>query len=151
MKQNSISREAVLLVHFLAGMKGEGKTRKLIDMANQNAKETDGNLVFIDDDKRHIHDLHRDIRFVEAGTGELANYREFIGFVLGILAMNSDIRHIYVDGINNILAQDVVQDDCLKKMKDRLITLAAANNVAFTISVHCDRNSLPEDIKAVLI
>jgi len=138
-------------VYFLAGMKGEGKTRKLIEMANQNAKETDGNLVFIDDDKRHIHDLHRDIRFVEAGAGELANYREFIGFVLGILAMNSDIRHIYVDGINNILAKDVVENDCLKKMKDRLDTLAKTHHVAFTISLHCNRDNLPEDIKAVLI
>jgi hypothetical protein len=139
------------LVHFLAGRKGEGKTRKLIDMANQNAKETDGNLVFIDDDKRHIHDLHRDIRFIEAGRGELANYREFTGFVLGILAMNSDIRHIYVDGINNILAQDVVADDCLTKLKNRLDFLSEANHVEFTISLHCDRESLPEDIKSVMI
>lgn len=144
-------REAVTLVQFLAGMKGEGKTRKLIDMANQNAKVTDGHLVFIDDDRRHSRDVHRDIRFVEAGSGELANYREFIGFVLGILSQNSDIRHIYVDGLNNILAQDVVADDCLKKLKDRLDSLVKTNEVAFTISLHCDRDSLPEDIKKAII
>ncbi|MCL2386060.1 MAG: hypothetical protein FWC89_00780 [Defluviitaleaceae bacterium] len=139
------------MVQFLAGLKGEGKTRKLIDMANQNAKVTDGHLVYIDDDKRHIHDLHRDIRFVEAGKGELANYREFIGFVLGILSQNSDIKHIYVDGLNNILAQDVVADDCLSKLKNRFDDLVKTADVAFTISIHCEKESLPEDIKAALV
>jgi hypothetical protein len=132
-------------------MKGEGKTRKLIDMANADAKTTDGHLVFIDDDKRHIFDLHRDIRFVEAGRGELANYREFIGFVLGILSQNSDIRHIYADGLNNILAEDVVCSDSLIKLKNRLDSLGKTEQVSFTISVHCERNDLPEEIKASLI
>jgi hypothetical protein len=139
------------MVQFLAGLKGEGNTRKLIDMANQNAKVTDGNLVYIDDDTRHMHDLHRDVRLVEAGKGELANYREFIGFVLGILSQNSDIKHIYVDGLNNILAQDVMSDDCLTKLKKRFDDLVKTAEVAFTISIHCDKDSLPEDIRAALI
>ncbi|MDR0273612.1 MAG: hypothetical protein LBI27_09890 [Clostridiales bacterium] len=139
------------MVQFLAGMKGEGKTRKLIDMANNDAKVTDGHLVFIDDDKRHIFDLHRDIRFVEAGKGELANYREFIGFVLGILSQNSDIKHIYVDGLNNILAKDGVTNDALLKLKNRLDSLAKTDQVGFSISIHCDRESLPDEIKEALI
>ena len=143
-----------LLVQFLAGFKGEGKTRKIIEMANQNAKVTDGNLVFIDDDKRHIFDLHRDIRFVEARRGELDNYREFVGFVLGILSQNSDIKHIYVDGLTNILAQSeeiIIIGEILQKLKSRLDTLPELENVDFTISVHCDKDKLPDDIKAVLV
>ena len=139
------------MVQFMAGLKGEGKTRKLIDMANQDAKVTDGHLVFIDDDKRHIFDLHRDIRFVEAGKGELANYREFVGFVLGILSQNSDIRHIYVDGLNNILQKDSLDNEALLKLKARLDATAKTDQVAFTISIHCDRDSLPDEIKAVVI
>ena len=139
------------MVQFLAGMKGEGKTRKLIDMVNENAKTTDGHLVFIDDDKRHIFDLHRDIRFVEAGKGELANYRELIGFVLGILSQNSDIQHIYIDGLNNILADDAVCNESLVKLKTRLDSLAKTEQVSFTISVHCEREGLPEEIKKALV
>jgi hypothetical protein len=144
-------KEAVHLVKFLAGMKGEGKTRKLIDMANENAKTTEGNLVFIDDDKRHIFDLHRDIRFVEAGKGELANYRELIGFVLGILSQNSDIQHIYIDGLNNILEDGAVNVESLKKFKTRLDSLASAEHVSFTISIHFEPNDLPEEIKQALV
>ncbi|MCL2356537.1 MAG: hypothetical protein FWC70_05155 [Defluviitaleaceae bacterium] len=139
------------MVQFMAGMKGEGKTRKLIDMANNNAKTTDGNLVYIDDDMRHSRDVHRDIRYVDAGKGELANYREFIGFVLGILSQNSDIKHIYVDGLNNILEANAVTNDALIKLKHRFDALVKTADVAFTISVHCDKDSLPDEIKASLV
>ena len=136
-------------VMFMAGQKGEGKTRKLIDMVNNEAKTTDGHLVFIDDDKRHIFDLHRDIRFVETGKGLLSNYREFAGFILGILSQNSDIQHIYVDGLNNIV--ETVDNESLLKLQARLEAVARVDDVDFTISVHCDKNSLPDAIKAALV
>ena len=136
-------------VAFMAGLKGEGKTRKLIEMANQEAKTTDGHLVFIDDDKRHIFDLHRDIRFVETGRGLLSNHREFTGFILGILSQNSDIQHIYVDGLNNIVED--VNIESLLKLQARLKAIAKVDDVSFTISVNWDEKSLPEEIKAALI
>jgi len=142
------------MVKFLAGLKGEGKTRKLIDMANENVKITDGHVVFIDDDKRHIHDLHRDIRFVETEKGLLSNYREFIGFVLGILSQNSDITHIYLDGLNNIICNICDKDpkgEDLVKLKERLDQLSEKEHVNFTISLHCNKDDLPEEIKAALV
>jgi len=142
------------MVKFLAGLKGEGKTRKLIDMANENVKVTDGHLVFIDDDRRHSRDLHRDIRFVEAEKGLLANYREFIGFVLGILSQNSDITHIYVDGLSNIISSicDISpQSDEIIKLKKRLEEIAASEDVEFILTLHCTVDDLPEEIKTVLI
>ena len=139
------------MVKIMAGLKGEGKTRKLIDMANENAKVTDGHLVFIDDDKRHIFDLHRDIRFVEAGKGELEGWKEFVGFVLGILSQNSDIKHIYVDGITNILQKYAVEGKALLELKQRLDGIASLNHVEFTISVHCEPDTLPPELKDSLI
>ena len=136
-------------VRFMAGQKGEGKTRKLIEMANNEAKKTDGHLVFVDDDKRHIHDLHRDIRFVETGKGLLSNYREFTGFILGILSQNSDIQHIYVDGLNNIV--ETVDNESLLKLQKRLETVAKVDDVCFTVSVNWEKESLPEEIKAALV
>ncbi|MCL2405889.1 MAG: hypothetical protein FWC92_10145 [Defluviitaleaceae bacterium] len=136
-------------VAFMAGQKGEGKTRKLIEMANNEAKTTDGHLVFIDDDKRHIHDVHRDIRFVETGKGLLSNHREFTGFILGILSQNSDIQHIYVDGLNNIV--EMVDNESLVKLQKRLEVIAKVDDVNFTVSVNYDKDSLPEEIKAALI
>lgn len=52
-------------VKILAGEKGEGKTKRMIDMANAAGKEAKGNIVFVDDDNSHMYDLHYSVRFVE--------------------------------------------------------------------------------------
>lgn len=46
------------MVKILAGEKGEGKTKRMIDMANAAGKEAKGNIVFVDDDNSHMYDLH---------------------------------------------------------------------------------------------
>ena len=137
------------MVKFIAGYKGEGKTQKMIQMANEHVKTADGHLVFIDDDRRHTREVHRDIRFVETGKGELANYREFIGFVLGILSQNSDIQHIYIDGLTNIVK--ALDNESLVKLKVRLESISRTDTVDFTISVNYEPETLPEEIKAALL
>ena len=70
------------MVQILAGEKGEGKTKILIDLANESVSTSDGDVIYIDDDKRHIYDLNHKIRFVEVSEFPLANYRELIGFMV---------------------------------------------------------------------
>jgi len=137
------------MVQFIAGGKGEGKTKKLIDNANAQVKTTDGHLVFIDDDRRHMYDLHRDIRFVETGRGLLSNYREFIGFVMGILSQNSDIQTIYIDGVTNIIAMIDAVD--LVKMTKRLESISKADHVDFVACINWKTEELPDEIKLLLI
>jgi len=136
------------MVHFIAGGKGEGKTKKLIERANAQLAVTDGNLVFIDDDRRITSDLHYNIRFIEAGKGVLANYREFIGFVLGILAMDSDIKTVYIDGLNNIIKK--IESDDLVKFAIRLKYLSEKNDVEFVACINWKKEDLPEEIVELL-
>jgi hypothetical protein len=142
-------KEAVDMVQFIAGGKGEGKTKKLIDLANDNAKTTDGHIVFIDDDKRHIFDLNYDIRFVETGKNFLSNHREFIGFLLGVLSQDNDIKNIYVDGLTNIVTS--VDNDSLIKLAARLDEISKQSAVDFLISINYAKDSLPGEIKALLL
>jgi hypothetical protein len=137
------------MVKFMAGQKGQGKTRKLIDMANEALKTADGHLVYIDDDRRHTREIDRDIRFVEAGKGVLSNYREFVGFILGILSMDSDVEHIYVDGLCNIVK--TLDNEALLKMTKKLENVCRRDGVAFTISVNYEPDTLPEEIKELLM
>ena len=137
------------MIQFLAGQKGEGKTKRLIQMANDAVKTTDGHVVFIDDDKRHIYDLHYDIRFVETGEFPLSNYREFIGFVCGILSQNNDITEIFVDGLRNIVK--TVENEDLVKLIKKLDTLSTNNSVNFIISLNCDPATSPEELRNLMI
>jgi hypothetical protein len=143
------------MVQFIAGRKGEGKTKKLLDMVNKNAKTADGNLIFIDDDRRHMYDLPHDIRFVETGKHFLSNTREFVGYLLGIMVMDNDIEHIYVDGLTNIVDNlDKTSkefNDQLLELTNRLKSLSEQSTVHFTVCINCDKETLPDEIKAILI
>ena len=137
------------MVQFIAGGKGEGKTKRLIDLANTCAKTTDGHLVFIDDDSRHIYDLNHAIRFVDTTTYPLYNHNDFIGFISGILSMDSDIKCIYVDGLTNIIK--IADDESLVKLITKLEILSAREDVDFIISMNCRAVDLPDEVKKLLV
>ena len=136
------------MVQFIAGDKGEGKTKLLIERANQQLKVTDGNLVFIDDDRRTTSDLHYNIRFIEAGKRTLSNYREFVGFVLGILAMDNDITTVYIDGLTNIIEK--LDEEDLVKLAKRMQFLSQVNEVEFVVCVNWKKEELPAEIVQLL-
>ena len=137
------------MIRLITGGKGAGKTKKLIDMANKAVKDTDGHVVFIDDDNRHIYDLHYDIRFVETADFPLSNYREFIGFVCGILSQDSDITEVFVDGLTNVIR--TVDGESLLKLRKKLDQLSATRNLDFIISINYEDSDLPEEMRELVV
>ena len=55
------------MIQIIAGKKGSGKTKRLIDMTNQIAAESPADVVFLDDDDRYIREINHKARFVNAG------------------------------------------------------------------------------------
>ena len=137
------------MIQFLAGAKGIGKTKRLLEMANAAVRSTDGDLVYIDDDRRHMYDLHYDIRFVETGGYPLTDCNIFIGFICGVLSQNSDIKGIYVDGLTNII--ESIDDGDLSELARKLGVLSDDNSVDFIISVNWEEDKLPDNVRALLV
>lgn len=133
------------MVQILAGEKGEGKTKVLIDLANESVSTSDGDVIYIDDDKRHIYDLNHKIRFVEVSEFPLANYRELIGFIYGIFSQNSDITKVFVDGIFKIVQS--LGDEDLIKLVTRLDSMSKAYNVDFVLAGNVDPADLPKEVE----
>ena len=133
------------MVQILAGEKGEGKTKVLIDLANESVSTSDGDVIYIDDDKRHIYDLNHKIRFVEVSEFPLANYRELIGFIYGIFSQNSDITKVFVDGIFKIV-QSLGNEDLIKLVA-RLDSMSKAYNVDFVLAGNVDPAELPKEVE----
>ncbi len=137
------------MVQILAGEKGEGKTKKLIEMANAKVAAASGNVVYIDDDSRHMYDLKHDIRFVEVAEFPLANYRELIGFIYGIFSQNSDIEAIFIDGLFKIV-KNLPSEDIIKLMS-KLTSMSDKYKVDFTIAANAVTSDLPVEIHDLLI
>ena len=136
------------MIQILAGEKGQGKTKRLIEMANEASKTIDGNVVFIDDDSRHMYDLHYGIRFVETSKYKICDYEVFIGFIYGILSQNGDIQKIFVDGLSNII-QSLNGED-VENLCEILERISTDYSVDFVIIYSAPLNEVPEKVKKYL-
>jgi Tfp pilus assembly ATPase PilU len=68
------------MIHVFCNKRGSGKTKALINLANDRILEANGHVVYIDDDKRRLYDLDRRIRFISTGEYGLKDYNCFYGF-----------------------------------------------------------------------
>lgn len=136
------------MIRLLASAKGEGKTKRLINMANESAKVTNGHLVYIENDKRHIYDLHYDIRFIETKDYPITNYNEFFGFLCGILSQDRDVQTVYIDGILKIIE---FTDNELEKFIDNLNKLCETFEVDFVVGISKKDDELSDKLKGYLV
>lgn len=137
------------MIQILVGEKGQGKTKKLIEMANEASKTIDGNVVFIDDDSRHIYDLHYGIRFVETSKCKICNYEVLVGFIYGILSQNGDIEKIFIDSLGNIVAS--LPDEDVVNLCEILDRISEEYSVDFILIYSRPVNTISEDIKKYIV
>lgn len=136
------------MFNLIAGKEGSGKTKRLIKMANDEVAISNGNVIFIDDDKRHMYELKHDMRFISMEEFPVKTSDEFFGFLCGIISNNYDIETIYIDGLQKVMKADMKDvDDFIDKTKQ----IAKEYKVKFVTTMSCDETSLTEETKNTLI
>ncbi len=129
------------MIKLVYGSKGTGKTKRLIDAANDNAKNAKGLSVFITDTKRYMYDLNRNIRFVDIKDWTITGEDALCGFVKGIAAGNSDYEFIYIDGIARIAGKGLKELAGIFFMLDKI---SAENGITVTITCSAAKEELPD-------
>jgi KaiC/GvpD/RAD55 family RecA-like ATPase len=137
------------MVSIIAGERGSGKTKRLIKLAHERLKECGGYVVFIDDDERQMYELNREIRFVSTKEFPLANYRELVGFIYGILSQNSDIKEIFIDSLNNVIEK--YDDEVLHKLIDRFNHISKTHDLNISFSMDGAAGTLPEKARELVL
>lgn len=133
------------MIHVFCGQRGSGKTKKLIDLANDNVQFARGESVYIDDDNRAMLVLNRNIRFISTDDFKLKDYESFYGFLCGLISENYDIEYIYIDELSNIVrGKDLYSANSLF---EKINELSRRYEVKFFINLNHDCEDLPEFIK----
>ena len=133
------------MVQLLAGEKGSGKTKVLLEKANAAAGVSDGNIVFLDLDNSHMYELKNSVRLINVSDYDITSPDQFYGFVAGIISQNHDIQQMYFDSYCKISAQE----DC--NITDNVEKLAALSNkysVDMVLSVSLERSKFPAELQA---
>ena len=136
------------MIQVIHGKKGSGKTKRILDMANEAIKEHKGDIIFVDDDNRYMYDLRHEVRFVNASDYGSDSPEMFFGFLCGMLAQNFDINVIYIDAFLKLVKVDVRNTE---SFFSRLEALSEAHNVQFVLSVSVDDAIAPDFIRKYFI
>ena len=121
------------MIRVTIGLKGSGKTKKLIDGANAAVGSEKGDVVCVTYSSRLIHDIDRGIRLINTEPFDIKNFDMFGGFICGVISENYDITHIFIDSIFKIIPGGSMED--LDGFMATLENLEKQFDVSFTIMV----------------
>jgi hypothetical protein len=130
------------MVKLLIGKKGTGKTKMIIELANEQVEEAKGTVVFINKNQRLMCDIKHKIRVVcMEDFPNITNSDEYIGFLYGIISGDHDIETIYIDSI--LKHADVNLED-IKEFLHRLSNMSKRYDIEFVVSLSAERDELSD-------
>ena len=132
------------MVQIIAGIKGKGKTRRLLDMANAAVKDARGTVVYLDKSSKHMYELSNKIRLINVGEYEVLSSDGFIGFICGIISQDHDLETMFLD---SFLQLACLESGDITPVIDELEKIGDKYKVNFVLSVSRDAADLPENAK----
>ncbi len=124
------------MINIIYGLKGSGKTAKIIDKANDRAKSSKGVVLFITDRKDHSPAVSNNVRFVCVQDYGISCEQCCVPFFKGLLAGNYDITDIFVDGMARFTGMKVEEMENIYKDID---LLSSDHKVDFTFTVSVEK------------
>lgn len=136
------------MVQIIAGEKGKGKTKILLEKVNNDVKEVKGNIVYLDKNTKHTYELNNLIRLINVKEYMIENSSEFLGFICGIISQNHDIEKIYFDSFLKIAC---IENEDLENILKKLENISDAFKVDFILSISIDKEQMPLDLQDKVI
>ena len=136
------------MIQVIAGKKGSGKTKRLIDLTNTTARDAAHDVIFLDDDNRYMFDVDHKVRFINAEDYHIHSTDMFIGFLCGILSSNFDVGTIFIDAFLKLCRTPLEETEPVVKV---LAELGNRQKVDFVLSLSADPEELPPFLKQYII
>ena len=135
------------MIHVIMGLKGSGKTKKLLDSIQETVSSASGDVVCIEYGKKLTYDVNYRVRLVDSEEYGIATPDMLKGFLSGLHAGNFDITNVYIDNLYKTIGVDRAAGEefilwCAE--------FAKTNNMEITVTVSDDPAEASEEIKKYL-
>ena len=135
------------MIHVIMGLKGSGKTKKMIASINETLANASGDVVCIEYGKKLTYDVNYRVRLVDSKEYGINNLDMLKGFLSGLHAGNFDITNVYIDNLYKTIGTDrAAGEDFIKWCA----AFAETNSMNITITVSDDPAEASEEIKKYL-
>lgn len=133
------------MVKLILGLKGTGKTKRLVELVREAVAKENGDVVCIEKEKKLTFDIPYQARLIEAGAYDIGSYEFIRGFLCGLHSGNYDITHVFIDNFLKIVGdKDPV---IFGEFLDWLNAFSEKEGIEFVISASIDPESVGEAIK----
>ena len=136
------------MIQIIAGAKGKGKTKILLDKVNTSIKEANGTIVYLDKNTKHMYELNNKIRLINVKDYCIDTCQEFTGFICGLVSQDHDLEKIYLDSFLNI---SCLENADITAVLEKLDLISAKFSVDFVISISLSVDDIPEKFKSNVI
>lgn len=123
------------MIQVFCAKRGSGKSKKLINLANESLLKAKGDCVYIDDDTRRMRQLKGKIRFIDTNELNVIDCDSFYGLLCGVVSQNYDIENIYIDALSSIIDDNIESSINLFK---KLHALSEKFDLNIFINLNCD-------------
>lgn len=135
------------MIHVILGLKGSGKTKKLIDSINAAVAQASGDVVCIEYGKKLTYDVTYKVRLVDSQEYGIQSAEMLKGFLSGMHAGNFDITHVFIDNLYKTIGHDLSAAEDFVAWAAKF---AADNNMEITVTLSEDPANISEGIKQYL-
>lgn len=136
------------MIQIIAGEKGRGKTKVLINKANTDVRTAKGSIVYLDKSNKHMYELSNKLRLINVRDYYVENSSEFVGFISGLISQDNDLEMIYLDSFLKIACTDEENYEAILKKLERL---SEKFHVDFVISISMNENVMSEESRQNVI
>lgn len=133
------------MIQIIAGEKGKGKTKHLLEKVNTAVKTANGSIVYLDKSSKHMYELSNKVRLINVSDFPISNCDEFLGFLNGVISQDHDLEEMYLDSFLTISS---VKDDEIGHAIEKLDIISSTFHVDFILSISKNEADLPECAKA---
>ena len=135
------------MIHVIMGLKGSGKTKKLINSINETVASASGDVVCIEYGKKLTYDINYRVRLVDSKEYGINSLDMLKGFLSGLHAGNFDITNVYIDNLYKTIGTDRAAGEAFILW---CAEFAQINNMNITITVSDDPAEASEAVKQYL-
>ena len=135
-------KEDTTMVQIIAGRKGKGKTKHLLDMANNGIKAATGSIVYLDKSSKHMYELNNRIRLINVNEYPVSTSQGFIGFICGIISQDHDIETMFLDSFLKLAG---LEGEDISETITTLEGISEKYSVNFVLSISMEAAEMPEN------
>ena len=135
------------MIHVIMGLKGSGKTKKMVDSIHATVANASGDVVCIEYGKKLTYDLSYRVRLVDSKEYGINSIDMLKGFLSGLHAGNFDITHVYIDNLYKTIGNDRATGEAFIAW---CAEFAQINNMEITVTVSDDPEQASDLVKQYL-